>query len=155
MKKSLLFVFAAVLALSFVSCKPKQSAYKAAYEKAQEKEVTEEVVEEAPVRRTPPPTTTTPSASNVTTTRERVSAVDGQLKRFSVVVGSFVNKTNADRLKSDMAAKGYKSQLALNERGMYRVIIATFDEKGDAAYKRDEAKSDLGIADAWILEREF
>ena len=87
MKKSLLFVFAAVLTLSFVSCKPKQSAYKAAYEKAQEKEVTEEVVEEAPVRRTPPPTTTTPSASNVTTTRERVSAVDGQLKRFSVVVG--------------------------------------------------------------------
>ena len=54
-----------------------------------------------------------------------------------------------------MTAKGYKSQLALNERGMYRVIIATFDEKGDAAYKRDEAKSDLGIKDAWILEREF
>lgn len=158
MKKSLFLAIVAAIAISTVSCKPKQSAYKAAYEKATVKDQEEEVVEEAPVRRTPPTSTRPTTSSTATTTRERVTAIDGQLKLFSVVIGSFANKTNAERLKSEMIGKGYKALLALNEeRQMYRVLIATFDEKSEASQKRDQVKSIFApkFQDAWILEREF
>ena len=52
MNKIWLLGAAACIALSLGSCKPKQSAYKAAYEQAKEKETTapvEEVVEEVEV----------------------------------------------------------------------------------------------------------
>ena len=90
----------ACMLLAFGSCKPKQSAYKAAYEQAKEKETTapvevveetEEVVEVSPVSK--------PRTSTATTRSERINAAQGEdasrLKRFSVVIGSFKNRTNA------------------------------------------------------------
>ena len=83
------------MVVSFGSCKPKQSAYKAAYEQAKEKEMTtapaqveEEVI--APVSK--------PRTSSAAVRQERVTAVTGEdangLRRYSVVIGSFKNKTN-------------------------------------------------------------
>lgn len=150
------FILAALtfaVLLSMSACKSKESAYKAAYEAAKEREMTT-VEETTPVEK-PTLTTTAPIISQ----KEKVTPIDyNGIKQFSVVVGSFVNRTNATSLKSDMDKMGYNAFLAQNERQMYRVIIATFDEKSDAAKLRDQIKSQFypdKFQDAWILEQQY
>ncbi len=163
MNKILLFGAAICMVLAFGSCKPKQSAYKAAYEQAKVKESTapveaveedEEVVEEvAPVSK--------PRTSNATTRSERISAAQGEdanrLKRYSVVIGSFKNKTNAYSLKKRMENEGYHAVLGENEQGMLRVIVASYNDKADAADSRDAIKAKYApdFQDAWLLERQY
>ena len=151
------FLFGLVLTLLFSlnACKSKESAYKAAYEAAKEKEMVEETViveEVTPVEKSRPTTTT-----SAVTQKEKVTPVDyNGMKKFSVVVGSFLNRTNATSLKESMDKAGYNAFLAQNERGMYRVIIATFDNKSDAANLRDEVKKKYypdRFQDSWILEQ--
>ena len=151
MNKIWLFGAAVCMVLALGSCKPKQSAYKAAYEQAKEKE--EEVVEVAPVSK--------PRTSTATTRTEKINAAQGEdasrLKRYSVVVGSFKNKTNAYALKERMQNDGYNAVLGENEQGMLRVIVASFDNKADAADSRDaiKAKYAPNFQDAWLLERAY
>lgn len=165
MNKIWLFGAAVCIALTFGSCKSKQSAYKAAYEQAKEKESTqpvevveetENVVEVAPVSK---PRTT--SSSEVATRSERISAAQGEdasrLKRYSVVIGSFKNKTNAYSLKERMEDEGYNVVLGENEQGMLRVIVSSFDSKADAVDSREsiKAKYSPNFQDAWLLERAY
>ena len=157
MNKIWLFGAAVCMVLALGSCKPKQSAYKAAYEQAKEKESTApvevEVVEVAPVSK--------PRTSTATTRTEKINAAQGEdasrLKRYSVVVGSFKNKTNAYALKERMQNDGYNAVLGENEQGMLRVIVASFDNKADAADSRDaiKAKYAPNFQDAWLLERAY
>ena len=162
MNKIWLFGAAVCMVLALGSFKPKQSAYKAAYEQAKEKESTapvevveqeEEVVEVAPVSK--------PRTSTATTRTEKINAAQGEdasrLKRYSVVVGSFKNKTNAYALKERMQNDGYNAVLGENEQGMLRVIVASFDNKADAADSRDaiKAKYAPNFQDAWLLERAY
>lgn len=143
------------MVLAFGSCKPKQSAYKAAYEQAKEKETT------APVETyTETETVTTvskPRTTDAATRQERIRAAQGEdasgLKRFSVVIGSFKNKTNAYSLKERMQGEGYKALLGENEQGMLRVIVSSFDTKAEAIESRDAIRSQFH--DAWILERQY
>lgn len=144
--------------LAFGSCKPKQSAYKAAYEQAKEKEMAAPVVveeEEEVVA------VSKPRSSNAAVRQEKVTAVYGEdangLKRYSVVIGSFKNKTNAVSLKERMKDDGYNPILAQNEQGMLRVIVSSFNDKADAADSRDAIKSKYApnFQDAWLLERQY
>lgn len=149
------------MVLAFGSCKPKQSAYKAAYEQAKEKETTApvEVVEE-PIEEEVAPVSK-PRVSSATTRTEKINAAEGEdasrLKRFSVVVGSFKNRTNAYSLKDRMQNAGYNAVLGENEQGMLRVIVSSFDSKADAADSRDaiKAKYAPNFSDAWLLERQY
>ncbi len=151
-----LFGLAFTLLFSMGACKSKESAYKQAYEKAKEKEMQEEsasVTETTPV--TKPATIST---SSVNVQKERVTAIDGSgLRQYSVVIGSFMNRTNATSLKERMQAQGYNVIIAQNEKQMYRVIVATFDYKADAARERDavKAKYDPDFQDAWLLEQQY
>ena len=159
MNKIWLFGASISMVLALGSCKPKQSAYKAAYEQAKEKESTApvEVIEEEEVV-TP---VSKPRTSNVSTRTERINAAQGEdasrLKRYSVVIGSFKNKTNAYALKERMQNDGYNAVLGENEQGMLRVIVASFNDKADAADSRDaiKAKYAPNFQDAWILERQY
>jgi Sporulation related domain. len=152
--KFLLLGLVLTLLFSLNACKSKESAYKAAYEAAKEKETVEVIVVEevTPVEKSRPTTT-----SSAVTQKEKVTPVDyNGMKNFNVVVGSFVNRTNATSLKENMTKAGYNAFLAQNEKGMYRVIIATFDNKSDAANLRDEVKKKYypnQFQDAWILEQ--
>ncbi len=150
--KILVWGFAFTLLFALGSCKSKESAYKSAYEKAKEKEMTETTVEEVtPVAK---PAVTT----NVTVKKEKITTVEGSgLKRYSVVIGSFVNKTNASSLKARMQSDGYQAILAQNAQDMYRVIVASFDDKASAAASRDaiKAKYSPDFQDAWLLEQEY
>lgn len=159
MNKILLLGAAVGMILAFGSCKPKQSAYKAAYEQAKAKESTSpvEAVEDeeeyaAPVYK---PSTTDEAR------QEKITPVQGEdasgLKRFSVVIGSFQNRTNAYSLKERMQNDGYNSLLGENEQGMLRVIVTSFDDKDDAYRSRDaiKAKYAPNFQDSWILERKY
>lgn len=161
MNKIWLFGASICMILAFGSCKPKQSAYKAAYEQAKEKETTApvEVVEEEVVEEPAP--VSKPRYSNAQTRAEKINAAQGEdasrLKRYSVVVGSFKNRTNAYSLKERMQNDGYNAVLGENEQGMLRVIVASFDNKADAADSRDaiKAKYAPNFQDAWLLERAY
>lgn len=152
-----MIISVAVLALSMTSCKTNQNAYKAAYEKAKEKEVataptqneTYEIVE---VKRTP--TTHAPvQVEKVTGVTE--SDIAG-LKRWNIVVGSFKNKTNAEGLKTQMTEAGFPSILAQNAQGMYRVIVASFNDRESAAQKRNQIREKYAprFNDIWLLDNQ-
>lgn len=153
-----LFGVAISMVLAFGSCKPKQSAYKAAYEQAKEKETVQPEVEEEEEEIV---VVSKPRTSNASVRQEKLTTVQGEdpngLKRYSVVIGSFKNKTNATALKARMADEGYNPILAQNELGMLRVIVSSFDNKADAADSRDALKDRFApnFADAWLLERQY
>ena len=166
MKKYLILCAGLCVALSFSSCKSSESAYKKAYEraKAQETVVVKEVeptttvvapVEtvQAPVQTqvVPANTTTYDNSDNVNVRKESLSVVNGNgLKDFSVVVGSFGLKANAEGLVNQLRNQGYDAQLAYNsERGLYRVIASTFASKIDAVTSRDKFRA--FDPDAWLL----
>ena len=69
-----------------------------------------------------------------------------------------------------MVSEGHQVILAQNEQGMYRVIVASYDDKQQAAAKREQlystysAKGDtdylrrtygVPFNDLWILERQY
>ena len=166
MKKYTVLCAGLCLAMAFTSCNSSESAYKKAYEKAkqydtqtaqqqaaQPVETSTAVV--APVQTRPAnDTRVTDNADNVSVRQERVSMVSGNgLKAFSVVVGSFGLVTNAEGLQQRLRDAGYDAQIVKNEdRNMYRVIAATFDNKADAARSRDQLRATY--ADAWLLSNQ-
>lgn len=151
------------------SCKPKQSAYKQVYEAAKEREVQQSASQPTVVKDASPlpPVEVSVRKEKV----EPVYATDAAgLRRFNVVIASLSVKLNAESLKSRMENEGYSVILAENEQGMYRVIVASYDSKEQAAAKREEiynkysAKGDTDFLkrtygvpfnDLWILERDF
>lgn len=179
MNKIWLFGAAFCLILGVSSCKPKQSAYKAAYEQARDGSSTDSTADEsfddeefddfddfaedsdqvevAPVSK--PRTLSESEEVNAATRQERINPYVGEstanLKRYSVVIGSFRNSTNAQALKERMQYEGYNAILAQNEMGMLRVIVSSFDSKMDAVYSRDAFRSKFypNFQDAWVLER--
>ena len=164
MKKVMVFGAAVCVAIAFTGCKSSESAYKKAYEKAKAQEAanTQEQPTVQPVDTYTPavtPVTVAPATQtqvvdngdNITVRQEKLSVVDGAgLKNFSVVVGSFSVKANAESLMNRLKSAGYPAQLGYNaDRNMYRVIASTFDNKSDAARSRDQLRSTY--ADAWLL----
>ena len=140
----------AVLALA--SCgTSKESAYKKAYEKAQQQEAQQEPVV-TPLETTTPTESTTTEVDNATVRQENVDLISGSgLQNFSVVVGSFSLKANAEGLASTLKSAGYDSQIVYNsERHMYRVIASTFVDKAGAVKSRNELRAGK-YPDAWLL----
>jgi cell division protein FtsN len=151
----LLWSLALVLLLSFNACKSKESAYKTAYEAAKAKEIKDN--QNQTVEETTPVTKPTYNVSTASVQKEKVTAVDGNgIKQFNVVIGSFVNKTNAVSLKDRMVNQGFQSLLAQNARGMYRVIVASFSDKASAVAERERVKEKYypDFQDAWILDNQ-
>ncbi|MDR0836450.1 MAG: SPOR domain-containing protein [Tannerella sp.] len=151
MKKIILLIAVVCGIISLGSCKSKSSAYKTAYEQAKANDKT--VVEEDDADEV----ATGEEVSYESVRQESVKPVSGEgaLKRYSVVIGSFKNKTNAYSLKDRMTSEGYKPIIAENDFGMLRVIVSTFDSKADAVRSRDGIKSkyEPNFQDAWIVER--
>jgi cell division protein FtsN len=150
-KSYLVWGLSLALLLSFNACKPKESAYKAAYEAAQAREA------QGPVEEITPVSKPTSNTSSDAVQKEKVTVVgNDEIRQFSVVVGSFINRTNAVSERDKMAGQGYKSFLAQNEKGMFRVIVATFSDKAGAVAERDRIKSRFypQYQDAWILDNQ-
>ena len=173
MKKTLFLGMALCSLVVMTGCKSKDSAYREAYERAKSQETTT-VEPTTPVVVTPAPeekvavTPVTPvqnqnanpgaSDRDVRTIDGDITLVAGEpLKAYSVVVGSFVGKTNAEGLCNTLRSKGYEarvvktSETIKGQTGWYRVIASSFDEKGSAISSRDQLKSTYN--GAWLLYR--
>ena len=155
MKKILLFGAALCCIITLGSCKSKSSAYKTAYEQAKASDDTW-VDEEDDTE-----VLTSEEISYESVRQESVKPTSGEdmsgLKKYSVVIGSFKNRTNAFSLKQRMVDEGYRPIVAENDSGMLRVIVSSFDSKADAARSRDAIKSKYApnFQDAWLLERKY
>ena len=160
MKKSMILCAGLCAVFAFSSCRSsKESAYKKAYEKAkaQEQTMSPEDMQGAapivsPVEESPATQTTeAESVENATVRQESVTVVKGAgLSDYSVVVGSFSLRSNAEGLYNKLKSEGQDAQLAFNaERGMYRVVAATFASKADAVASRNQFRSTY--PDAWLL----
>ena len=157
MRKSVLFGLLSVMVL-MSACKSKESAYKQAYEKAKAQENTEQVQVNAPVPVTPVATQTTENYDQTPVRQEQVAVVslNGSLKAYSVVCGSFGVQANAQGLKDYLVGQGYKAGIVKNvEKNMFRVIIGSYDTKADAARARESFKqkypSRADFQGSWIL----
>jgi cell division protein FtsN len=111
------------------------------------------VVEPEP---TPEPTPAPVVVEEKEVTRaEKFEVVEGQenvvLKKYHVVIGSFGNKDNALRLQAQMRPQ-YEPILVQNDKGMYRVLLMTYDTYNEAKTKIAEVRSQF--PDAWVLIRE-
>lgn len=161
MKKYTLICAAMCAAMVFTSCKSSESAYKQAYLKAKQQE---EMQQQAPaaletnmvtpmVERPVNNTQVVDNADNIAVRQEQVTVVSGGgLKNFSVVVGSFSLKANAEGLQQTLRSDGYDAQIVMNNNvtpAMYRVVATTFDSKVDAAASRNGLQSKY--PGAWLL----
>lgn len=165
MKKIMVLGAAMCVALSFTGCKSSESAYKKAYEKAKAQEQTSTDNDDnmrpdapvvAPVETVQQPVNQAPVVDNYDNEpvrRENVSVVNGAgLKAYSVVVGSFGVKANAEGLQQRLQNAGYSAQVAFNSgNNMYRVVAATFDSKASAVQSRNQLRATY--ADAWLLAK--
>jgi len=172
MNKLLGLGLALSLVVAFGSCKPKQSAYKSVYEAAKEREL-----EENKAAQNQPTQPAYPAYSNVENEPVRTEKITpvyesdaSGLRAYSVVIASLSVKPNAEALKTRMEQEGYKVILAQNPQGMYRVIIASYDDKASAVNERnairdkylamgssDTLRKTYGIPfdDLWILQRQY
>ena len=158
MKKITVLSMGMCAVLALASCgTSKESAYKKAYEKAQQQE---QQAAQAPVAQEPvvaPLETQAPSdeqteVDNATVRSEDVSLISGSgLSSYSVVVGSFSLKANAEGLASTLKSAGYDALIALNkERNMYRVVASSFADKAAAVKSRNQLRAGK-YPDAWLL----
>jgi cell division septation protein DedD len=165
MKQYFLLGLTLCAAMVFTGCKSKDSAYREAYEraKAQEQQATTDVTSQqtttpavTPVQTTTTTTNTTVDHSDVRTIPGGITVVAGSnLKAYSVVVGSFVNQTNAVGLMNTLNNLGYNATVVKTnetikgQTGWFRVIASSFDTKDQAANSRDELRS--SYPGSWLL----
>ncbi|MEN9919275.1 MAG: hypothetical protein RL662_1711 [Bacteroidota bacterium] len=170
MNKFLGFGLALSLLVVFGSCKPKQSAYKSVYQAAKERELED--------NKTTPSTPTYPAytsnVENEPVRSEQITAVYDEdaegLRAYSVVIASLSVKPNAEVLKKRMEQEGYRVILAQNTQGMYRVIIASHDDKAAAVNVKNDIRNKyqakgtndvlrktygIPFDDLWILQRKY
>ena len=143
MKKFVVLGMGLCMAFAFTSCKSSESAYKKAYEKAKQQELAEApVAEEAPAAA---PVVAAPVAAAPTT---------------PVAVGTVreekVQLVSGEGLKARLDNAGYSAKVVFNaSNNMYRVIVASYDDRVQAAQARDNFKAKYAnnaeFQKSWLL----
>jgi cell division protein FtsN len=149
----------AVVMLATSACKTKQKIVEipagANIEaKASKTEVTPTIVTPpAPTQASTPSTTQTAVNEPEVTRNENFTLVDGDKdalnSKYYVVVGSFTKQTNAKGLQTSLIGEGNKSIIVVNEKGMYRVLINSFNDYNLAHARIREIAS--RFPGAWVL----
>jgi cell division septation protein DedD len=141
MKRLYLTLWVLLVIITITSCRGNYEATKAAYEKAMEAAV------ERPTITPDTPTNDAiteiqPMVSTSSATKERTESVkpldNANIQAYSVVVGSFKQRTNANGMCEQLKEDGYNALVAQNAHGMYRVIACTFATKEEAVAARKE-----------------
>lgn len=86
--------------------------------------------------------------------KETVIPVDGGvMKNFYVIVGSFQDKKNAEKLQKELRDMGFGETVLLrNEAGMYRVALDSFDDMSAAQAGLQQIREKYSqFHDAWFL----
>ena len=87
------------------------------------------------------------------TSNESFSLVAGESSsmnyKYHVVVGSFSKQENAKGLQSTLKSEGNNALIVVNEKGMYRVLIASFNDYKEAHARIKQIAN--RFPDAWVL----
>lgn len=148
-----ILLVAALIGTTFSACKTKQKVTK---------------IPGANVEATAPVQTATPTAPTVKpqpvasatsgpeiTRNEKFSLADGETNtdalkfKYHVVVGAFKSKENAKGLQSTLKNEGNNALVVVNEQGMFRVLIASFNEYAQARARINQISQ--RFPDAWVL----
>lgn len=138
----ILFLFIVVLA---VGCKTQKIAPKP-----------EPVKEETTVS-TPAPSSSTTKSSTVKSKEEKVTAAQGEAsdfgsKRFYVILGSFSVYENAQNFKKQLMQENFQPGILVNENGLYRVSVNSFDDETMARSRVAEIRQKFTkYSDVWLL----
>ena len=94
--------------------------------------------------------------SSVRSKEERFTAAQGEAsdlgsKRFYLILGSFGKYENAQRLKKQLTAEAYSPGILVNEAGLFRVCVTSYDDESAARAKLGEIRQNTKYADAWLL----
>jgi cell division protein FtsN len=73
------------------------------------------------------------------------------LKKYHVVIGSFGNKDNALRLQAQMRPQ-YEPIIVRNDKGMYRVLLMTYDTYKEAKTKILEVRNQFPDACVLVMQ---
>lgn len=88
---------------------------------------------------------------------EKISLAEGEentklmAMKYHVVVGSFKNKDNAKKRQQEFTPV-YSPTLVINEQGMYRVILLSFDDYESAKVAIKDLSETLP-KDTWVLRQ--
>jgi len=148
-----IFILVAIAGVSFTACKSKQKMT---------------TVPGATIPAATTPTTTSSTVSSTTrpvqqptppqqevTRQETFKLAAGETnntalkKKFHVVVGAFTIHDNARNLRTKLTREGNDALTVENDKGMLRVIIASYNEYSQAKAKIDEIRATY--SDAWVL----
>lgn len=142
-----------LITTSFSACKTKQKVSKIPGANVEATApVTTPTVEATKPQTTP---TTTATAGTEETRNEKFSLADGETNtealkyKYHVVVGSFKSQVNAKNLQSILKSEGNSALVVVNEQGMFRVLIASFNEYAQARSRIGQISE--RFADAWVL----
>lgn len=161
MKKGLFVCMGIATLALFSACKNQETAYKKAYEAAKANETTDVVTitpQEEKVTVVSTPVQQQPVVDNtpVRTIQGGLTVIKGEpLRTFSVIVGSFMNQTNAEGLYNTLVNRGYNARVVrTNETinghtGWYRVAASSYDDKSQAVNSRNGLQG--SYPDAWLL----
>ncbi len=143
-----ILIAVAVLATSFTACKTKQKVTKIPGANV------EAVAPVASTTTAVQPQAAAPAGPEVTR-NEKFSLADGETNvdalkfKYHVVVGSFKSQVNAKGLQNTLKSEGNKALVVVNEQGMFRVLIGSFNEYAQARTRINQISD--RFADAWVL----
>ncbi|VBB46772.1 Sporulation domain-containing protein [uncultured Paludibacter sp.] len=150
MKKILgILLMSVIVVFGITSCKSKQKAVEISGAKIEAKQTTPTATQAT--------STTVAEATPVeeVTRNEKFSLADGETNsaafsnKYHVVVGSFSIKQNAKNLQSTLIKEGNNALVVVNEKGMFRVLIASYNEYYQAKNRINEISN--RFPDAWVL----
>lgn len=97
------------------------------------------------------------STSKVTAKEERVTAASGEAndlgsKKFYIILGSFGVYENAQKFKKQLMAEDFFPGILVNENGMYRVSVNSYDDEATARSRVAEILQKFPkYNDLWLL----
>ena len=100
-------------------------------------------------------TTATAATETEKTRNEKFSLAEGETNtaafnsKYHVVVGSFSIQQNAKNLQRALNSEGNNALVVVNEQGMFRVLIASFNEYTQARERINQINT--RFPDAWVL----
>ncbi|HRS44970.1 MAG TPA: SPOR domain-containing protein, partial [Tenuifilum sp.] len=70
---------------------------------------------------------------------------------YSLVVGSFAEKANAQKFVNDLKAKGFSAEVYSKPNGKHLAVIGRYSKKDEANQQKEKLKNQFqGI---WIISR--
>ena len=149
MKKILgMFLMAAIVLAGSTSCKSKQKVTEISGANV-------EATAKTNTAATTASTTATAATETEKTRNEKFSLAEGETNtaafnsKYHVVVGSFSIQQNAKNLQRALNSEGNNALVVVNEQGMFRVLIASFNEYTQARERINQINT--RFPDAWVL----